>query len=244
MKRAVGLFLPCKFILSFFAVDYLALARYYLIVPNRVHRFFTIAIAAACVIFTGLFLAYAIVEKYKMTDNFLFGQVKFSFVDRGYPEILGYFLEFICILVFTLHALLHKRKYWFAWAAIFVIVLLDDAIGVHEVLGNLLLGEETLSPVMDGLAVFAIMGLMFAVLWLAGLLTMHDESEFPVYMLLSIYFAVLVVIGVGVDGIHAQLKNYFSIPDTLLTLAEDGLELFLIAIMTITAIGIWYRSPQ
>lgn len=245
MKRVVSFFQRYSLHPLLFAKDHLALARHYLIVPNRAHRFFAVATAITFAIFISLFLAYAVVEKYGMTGNSLFGQVKFSFVDRGYPEIFGYFLEFFCIGVFAVHALAHKKKHWLAWAGIFAIVLLDDSLGAHEVLGSLFFDEEILSPVMGGLAVFAIMGLMFAALWLAGLMVMpYDESEFSVYLLLSIYFAALVFVGVGVDSLHAHFKDNFNLPDTLLTLAEDGSELFLTAVMAITALGLWYRNPE
>ncbi|MES2674140.1 MAG: hypothetical protein V4660_07865 [Pseudomonadota bacterium] len=245
MKRVVGFFQAYGTHPLLFAKDYLALARHYLIVPNRTHRLFTITAAILFVIFIGLFIAYAFVEKHQLTDNPLFGGVKFSFVDGGYPEIFGYFLEFFCISVFTVHALANKKTHWLAWAAIFLIVLLDDSIGAHEVLANVFFDEETLSPVMGGIAVFAVMGLMFAGLWLVGLMAMpHNAAEFSAYILLSIYFAALVLVGVGVDSMHAYLKSYFHLPDTALTLAEDGTELFLTALMASTALGLWYRDSD
>ncbi|MES2823321.1 MAG: hypothetical protein V4732_06955 [Pseudomonadota bacterium] len=245
MKRIVDFFKTYGLHPLLFTKDYLALARHYLIVPNSIHRFFSITTAIMFVIFVGLFIAYAFVEKHQLTDNPLFGGVKFSFVDGGYPEIFGYFLEFFCISVFTIHALANKKKYWLAWAAIFVIVLLDDSIGAHETLANVFFDKETLSPVMGGIAVFAVMGLMFAGLWLVGLMAMpQDAAEFPAYILLSIYFAALVLVGVGIDSMHAYLKGHFHLPDTALTLAEDGTELLLTAIMAITALGLWYRDSE
>jgi len=245
MKRIVGFFKMYGFHPLLFAKDYAALARHYLVVPNRIHRSFKIAIAIIVAVLIALFLAYAVVEKYKMTGNPMFGNFKFSFVDWGYPEIFGYLLEFLCIGIFVVHGVLHKKKHWFAWAAIFGIVLLDDSIGAHEVVGSLFFDEATLSPVMGGLAVFAIMGVMFIVLWAIGLMVMpDDESEFSAYILLSIYFAALVLVGVGVDGMHEQIKGSFHLPDTILTLAEDGSELFLTAIMAITALGLWYRNLE
>lgn len=245
MKRVVDFLKTYGLHPVLFAKDYSALARHYLLVPNTIHRYFTITTAIMFVIFIGLFIAYAFVEKHQITDNPLFGGVKFSFVDGGYPEIFGYFLEFCCISIFTVHALVNKKKYWLAWAAIFVIVLLDDSMGAHEVLANVFFDEETLSPVMGGVAVFAVMGLMFAGLWLVGLMAMpHNAAEFSAYLLLSIYFAALVLVGVGIDSMHAFLKGYFHLPDTALTLAEDGTELFLTAIMAITALGLWYRDSE
>lgn len=245
MKQVVSFFQTYSLHPLIFAKDYLALARYYLIVPSRLHRFFTISTAIAFVIFIGLFIAYALVEKHAITSNFLFGQVKFSFIDWGYPEIFGYLLEFFCVCIFTVHALARKKKYWLVWAAIFLIVLLDDSIGAHEVLGSLFFDKGSLSPVMGGLAVFAVMGLMFVALWLVGLMAMpENESEFAAYFLFSIYFAALVLVGVGIDSMHEQFKSYLHPSETLLTLAEDGSELLLTAIMAITAFGLWYRDPE
>jgi hypothetical protein len=245
MKRVVGFFQTYGFHPLLFTKDYSALARHYLVVPNCFHRFFAVTTAIMFVIFIGLFIGYAVVEKYQITDNLLFGQVKYSFVDWGYPEIFGYFLELFCIGVFTLHALANNKRYWLAWSAIFVIVLLDDSIGAHEVLASVFFDEKTLSPVMGGIAVFAVMGLMFAGLWLVGLMAMpHNATEFSVYLLFSIYFAALVLVGVGIDSMHALLKGYFHLPDTALTLLEDGTELLLTAIMAITALGLWYRDPH
>lgn len=89
---------------------HLAVARHYLILPNRFHQIFALAIAALFIAFVTCFIVYATVEKYHVTNNILYGHAEFSFIDQGYPEDFGYFLELFCVMLFSLHAWAHKKN--------------------------------------------------------------------------------------------------------------------------------------
>src|SRR3954466_14713880 len=105
------------------------LAKEFLTVPQRSLRLSIIFVASSIAILVGLFIRYAYVEKYHLVDSFFYGQVKFSFVDDGYPEMLGYALELIACAFFAMFAWTHLKKQWYAWSAILFITFLDDSIG-------------------------------------------------------------------------------------------------------------------
>jgi hypothetical protein len=227
------------------SIDYVPLALRYLIVPDRSHRQFAFITALSFVAFITCFIIYATVEKYKMTGNFFYGRVDFSFIDRGYPESFGYFLEFICFVVFGFYAWAHKKKQWYAWSAIFLNVFLDDAFSAHEAIGDFFYAAMSIPPVVGGLIGFAIMGLLSAAIWFAGMVASPKQGlEFKTYILFSIYFALLVFFGVGVDAVHGLLHEKLNISETLATLFEDGGELFMTCIFCITALGMWYRDKD
>jgi len=226
-------------------IDYLPLALRYLIVPDRSHRQFALMTAVSFVVLIACFIIYAIVEKYQMTDNFFYGQVSFSFIDRGYPECFGYFLEFMCFVIFGFYAWAHKEKQWYAWSAIFLNVFLDDAFSAHESVGNFFYAAMSIPPVWGGLIGFAIIGLLSAALWCAGMAASPKQGlEFKTYMLFSIYFGLLVFFGVGVDAVHGLLHAQLAVSETLVTLVEDGGELFITCVFCISALGMWCRDKD
>jgi hypothetical protein len=220
----------------------LQLAKDYLIVPGRLHRWCMVGVLCGIGIIFGCFIAYAFVEKYQLVDNFFYGQVKFSFIDRGYPEFFGYGLELSACALFMMFAFAHHKKCWYAWAAILFVVFLDDAFKLHETIGHAVSAAWNLQPVAGDLVGFASTGLFCVIFWFFGVRTISDEEDFSAYLVFSVYFAMLIFFGVGVDAVHGLMGK--NVSQTLFTLLEDGGELITTAVIALSALGMWLRQKH
>lgn len=218
----------------------LQLAKSFLIVPDRLHRWCVIGVICTIAVLIGCFITYAYVEKFNITDHFLYGQVKFSFVDRGYPEFFGYLLELTSCVLFVLFASAHQKKCWYAWGVIMFVIFLDDALKMHESIGTLLSTGLGLSPVVGDLIGFASTGLLSGIFWIIGLSGLTGEEDFSAYLVFTVYFTLLIFFGVAVDAIHGIIGKNMS--QTLFTLVEDGSELLITAVITLSVLGMWSRQ--
>jgi hypothetical protein len=79
-------------------------------------------------------------------------------------------------------------------------------------------------------------------LWFVGIRSIADQDELCAYLVFTVYFAVLIFFGVGVDAAHSLFGKYVS--ETLVALLEDGGELLMGAIISVSALGLWLRHQQ
>lgn len=220
----------------------LRLARDFLILPDRLHRW-TIAVVIGVIgILITCFVRYAYVEKHHLTNSFFHNRLQFSFVDGGFPETFGYGLELAACALFAMFAWTHSKRQWYACAAILLLTFLDDAFGLHEAIGAMLTAGFGLSPVAGEVIGFASLGLISAALWLAGARLIQGEDDWLPYLVFTAYFGILVFFGAGVDAVHGTLAKNAS--QTLLTLIEDGGELATTALIALSAFGMWLRQKR
>ena len=220
----------------------LRLSRNFLIVPDRLHRWtVTIAVGVIGILIT-CFVRYAYVEKHQLTNSFFHGRLQFSFVDGGFPETFGYGLELAACALFAMFAWTHRKRHWYACAAILLLTFLDDAFGLHETIGAMLTTGFGLSPVAGEVIGFALMGLLSAALWLAGARLIRGEEDWLPYLVFTAYLGILVFFGVGVDVVHGTVAKNAS--ETLLTLIEDGGELTTTALISLSAFGMYLQAKR
>jgi hypothetical protein len=218
------------------------LAYDFLVVPQRVHRWSVAVVVSAIAVVTALFVRYAYVEKHHLADSFFLGQVKFSFIDGGYPEMLGYGLELAASVLFAMFAWTHLKKQWYAWSAILLLTFFDDSFGLHEFIGrsaHLYLG---VAPVAGDLIGFASTGLLSAIFWFAGVHYIKDKEEFSAYLVFTGYYSLLIFFGVAVDAVHGLIGEHMS--QTVFTLFEDGGELVTTALISLSSFGMWLRQSH
>lgn len=224
-------------LLAHVSVRCLRLAQSYLVLSDRIYRCCVTMVAAAVIILIGCFVAYAFAEKHSIEGSFFYGRVQFSFIDGGYPELLGYFLELAACAIFAMFAWRHHKKHWYMWAIILFVVFLDDAFRLHETIGHAVSTNVGVSTSVGDLIGFASTGLLSAVFWVIGLRMVTDQNEFCAYLVFSAYFSTLIFFGVGVDAVHGLLGQNMS--QTLFGLVEDGGELLLTAVISLSALGMW-----
>lgn len=220
----------------------LQLAQDYLILPDRIHRWCVAGVAGMIALLVGCFVNYAYSEKYHLTENFFYGRLEFSFVDGGYPEMFGYALEITACMLFFSFAMGYGKKHWYAWSAILFVAFVDDAFKLHETIGNAFTQGMHLGPAVGDLIGFATTGLLSAVLWIAGMRTITDDEDLSAYLVFTMYFALLIFFGVGVDAVHELLGAHVS--QTVFTIFEDGGELLMTAVIALSVYGMWLRHKH
>ncbi len=159
--------------------------------------------------------------------------------DRGVPEFFQYFKELAILILVFVSAVRLGMKGLFAWAALFLYILVDDAFSVHEVLGRRLaeifefapdhlkprdVGELLVSVVAGGVLLTAI-GLSYLLGCARFRSITHD---------LLLMFATLAFFGVFVDLLHSAIK-LGSVFSHVLALIEDGGEMLVMSLILIYA---------
>lgn len=164
--------------------------------------------------------------------------------DRALPEIYGY-IEWAVIILSLVWLSLRDR--WFAalrWAAVFVIVLVDDSFQVHETLG-LMLTEylplpaslQSQSQDVAELLVFGAMGLIAAALTVS-LFFSRDMRDRAISKSLGFVILLLVFFGVVLDFIHQTVTGFSAgtvvapyLPP-IFSMIEDGGEMLVASFAT------------
>lgn len=219
----------------------LRLARDFMVVPNHIHRWSIAIIASLIVALIACFLGFAYAEKYHLVNNFFHGRLEFSFVDGGYPELLGYALEIVACALFVMFAWVHEKKQWYAWAAILFVTFMDDAFKLHEGIGHSFGVWFGVSSVAGDLIGFASTGLLSAVLWFAGVRKIFTQEDLSAYLVFTAYYTLLIFFGVAIDAVHGLMEH---MSQTIFTLFEDGGELITTAIICLSAFGMWLREKH
>lgn len=132
--------------------------------------------------------------------------------DRALPEIYGYF-EWAVIIVALLWLTIRDR--WFAplrWAVVFLIILIDDSIQVHETVGLWLTQYLPLPASLQDqtqdiaeLMVFAVMGVI-AVALTASMFFSRDDATRAISKRFGFIILFLVFFGVFLDFVHQTIK--------------------------------------
>ncbi len=167
-----------------------------------------------------------------MTNNPLFSLE----TDRGYPEIYQYIKAF-SIVVLLGSVLLRTRVIGYsAWCLLFLYLLLDDALGIHESVGNYIAVNMAFAPAIGlrardfgELAVSAIAATLFliplALFYVRGPGAFKRASEHLLLLLVALAF-----FGVLVDLLHVAVKLGWKVT-FLLGVVEDGGEMVVMSIM-------------
>lgn len=159
--------------------------------------------------------------------------------DRGYPEIYQYIKIFsIAILLLSVFVKTKVISY-FVWSMLFLYLLLDDALRIHESLGGYIATQMSFAPAFGlrakdfgELVVSAIAALIFlaplALLYTSGSAALKAESIFLFSLLVALAF-----FGILVDMLHVAVKVGWKV-SFLLGVVEDGGE------MVVISITAWY----
>lgn len=176
-------------------------------------------------------------------DNELFALSK----DRSYPEQFQYLKELVIALLLVGSA--RRRGDWryLVWATLFVYLLADDYLTLHETIG------ATLSRRYDfpnqwglrgqdfgELSVYLIVGCSFLVLFATVFYTGNPTFRHFSYHLLGllVFFASFVVIG---DMLHALVTSSRLIP--LFDVPEDGSEMVGMSLLLWAVYRHWLAAP-
>lgn len=215
--------------------------------PRRLDRAFLAGLLIADLVFLGMFVAYAFAEHYGMRDSLFYGNVRFSFVDGGYPELYGYakqvFIALLCLGGYSRN----RQPVLLALAFLFAVVGLDDSLALHEAIGGHLATTFGVPPSRGEPAGWAMLGVLPMLAVLAGYRHSDAGSRRNAEALL-LAFAVLLFFAVGIDAVHGVVSRSIGRFQTLFTVLEDGGELLSLTVICAAALAVWRdtatRRPQ
>ena len=153
--------------------------------------------------------------------------------DMGYAEVFQYIKEFWIACLLGIIALRHKAASYVIWSLIFLYLLADDSLSVHETGGGLLVEALNIQPALNlraqdfgELLVTAIAGgILFSMLFVAYYFATAPTRHVTHQLLL--FVAGLAFFGVFVDMVHSALPfgNFFF------GLIEDAGEMLIMSVI-------------
>ena len=168
------------------------------------------------------FLRWAYVEHLHITDSFFYGKLRLSSVDGSLMERWGYVKE-AGIVGLAAYAFARTKEFFYAaYAVLFLGVLSDDALRIHEYIGKWLSDPALLGKWGNLPSALLVSGVPLA-LSLYGFYKLSNDRKFPALMLLA-GFCVMAFFAVVVDNLHSLLigVEHFK---TASSFIEDGGEL-------------------
>jgi hypothetical protein len=156
--------------------------------------------------------------------------------DQGFAEIYQYLKWFWISMEFSLLSISRRSPIYIAWVFVFVYLLCDDALSIHENIGTLIANHLTFSPPLGlrlqdfgELAVTTIAGLLLLfIVWISycrGSYAFRKISQDMFLLLLALSFC-----GVFTDMAHSAIHLGGKV-NIILGFIEDGGEMVVASIM-------------
>lgn len=204
---------------------------------NDLQKNFTLALVIATLAIFSCFIEYAIAFKTHNTVSLFYNHI-FSLSDLSLCEILGYGLEGYIAFEFMRVAQARGQKHLYALAGIFLLILIDDSLQLHEHIGKYLQAYTGINSHFGEVGGFIALGTFVGMLWSTGLYHAPKNSKQLVeYGVFTVYLGILVFFGVFMDIVHYLADMFTSIPTTVMALTEDGMELITVCLCAISAMG-------
>jgi hypothetical protein len=207
---------------------------------TRTDRALLAALLVADAVMIAGYVAFAYAEHYGIRGSLFYGNLNFSFVDGGYPEIYGYAKQvLIALLLLATHATTRQAVYRML-ALLFAVCVLDDSLALHEAFGAYLAAHAGIPARVGELVGWGVIGLAPVLAVLAGYRRSDARSRADAEAVLA-GFAILLFFAVGMDVVHGVIGRFVSGFQTVLTIAEDGGELFALTLICALSLGIFRR---
>jgi hypothetical protein len=202
---------------------------------------------------------FILLNKIYLDTNLLSDQRFLLRLDRGYAEIFGYLMEGCIILVLCALAVRARQPLYFVWATLFLYILLDDFLMLHEIIlgpsALAFLGLEWEDRVLGinapDLVEDAAVALLALVILSIMLVVYHlgDRTFKKVSIGLFVLLAALAFFGVVVDLMHAAIRRSpshreYADVSRLLGIIEDGGELVVVSLILWFVLLSWSRARQ
>ncbi|MET0070218.1 MAG: hypothetical protein ABW096_09250 [Candidatus Thiodiazotropha sp.] len=178
------------------------------------------------------FIFVHVIFEYFLKSNTLFSINR----DLGYAEVYQYIKEFWILVMLFVLAIKSRRIIYFTWSVLFLYLLLDDSLQLHENIGSFLANFYDLQPVfrlraqdLGELVVFASVGFLLLG-FIAGAYLYSDDTGKEISRHLFLLFVFLAFFGGLVDMLHIAVS--FGKP--VFALIEDGGEMIIMSII------VWY----
>lgn len=181
-----------------------------------------------------VFLRWAYVEHYNINTSFFHEDLKFSSLDGSLMERWGYAKEAYIVGLAAYAFSKSKEFFYAAYAVLFLAVLADDSLQLHEHIGAWL-SDPALLGEWGSLPSAALVSGAPLALALHGFRKLPSRRKSPALMLLA-GFGIMAFFGVVFDSIHTLLidAEHFQ---TISSFIEDGGELMSLTLI----ITVWRR---
>lgn len=216
-----------------------------------------LALLAIDAVFIAIFIYFGVQQV--ISDNpAKFPQFWSLSADYSLPEFFGYAkLAFIAALLFKAFQKTGQFILW-SWSVIFVVLLADDSLRLHEYGGEWVaarLGFGTIQDIgpqyLGELVMWLVLGVIALSVLLSGLLRTPVSKMGSSGFFLLVIFG-LVVTGIGIDLISSasylkDIDNGTAVSKTLygfLLIAEDGGEAVFVSLGCAGAISVWLNSAS
>ncbi|WP_243369662.1 hypothetical protein [Microvirga solisilvae] len=166
--------------------------------------------------------------------------------DWGYAEIYNYLLTSACVTLLLRAFLVSGQRVYLGWAIVFAFVVLDDALMIHEWVGDHL---ASVAPTLPGLRAedtgeligwgAASEVLLLPLVWGPRGST-QDAIGFGTVF--AIIFVLLCFCAMGVDMLHVVVGAKSRFASALLGIVEDGGEMLTLALAFACSLLLHRRS--
>ena len=157
-------------------------------------------------------------------------------MDFGYAEVYQYIKEYWIVVLLLIVAIKRSRIVYFSWSSLFMYLLFDDSLRIHEKFGGYLVKYFEFQPMFHlraqdfgELSVSMLFGfLLFTFIGASYLFSDHIGKQVSKHLFILVIF--LAFFGVLVDLLHIAIpwgKSIFG-------LIEDGGEMLIMSII------VWY----
>jgi hypothetical protein len=162
-------------------------------------------------------------------------------IDLGYPEIYQYIKEYWIVLLLFFIAIKRSHVIYFAWLSLFIYLLIDDSLQIHETFGLFLVDYFGIQPAFGlraqdfgELSVSIFFGtLLFLFIGVAYLLSDSKAKEISKHLFVLLVF--LAFFGIIVDMLHVILSGEnWEQGVWMWGVIEDGGEMLIMSII------VWY----
>lgn len=166
--------------------------------------------------------------------KYLFSNPLFSIeTDQGYAEVFQYIKEFWILMLLCFMAAKRRQVIYFGWSILFLYLLFDDSLQVHERLGSILSSRLHIQPGfalrpydIGQIGVSVLFGiLLFSVLGFAYFLS--NDTAKQVSKRLFMLVLCVAFFGVVVDMLHVAIPAGALI----LGIIEDGGEMVVMSVI-------------
>jgi hypothetical protein len=165
--------------------------------------------------------------------------------DRAIPELYGYAMQAVIVVVLVVLAARAHRNVFLAWGAVYLVVLLDDALRLHEEGSHWLARTfptgigSVLREDLGELVVWAGLGLVPLVAVAVTHLRAAPEDR-AVSRTIAVLFGLLLFCAIVLDVVHATLG--YGLLGWVLAAAEDGGELLTLGLTLAFLVGLARRE--
>ncbi len=163
--------------------------------------------------------------------------------DHGFPEMFQYIKWFWIIILLVVISITRESLHFVTWGFLFLYLLVDDALEIHETVGKLIAGYFPTTPPfgirpqdLGEITVTCIAGGIFSVLIFLAYIRGSEAFRKATHNLVLLIVA-LVFFGVFIDLVHvvAHFSDSISWKVTaVLAVVEDGGE------MIVASLILWY----